>query len=278
VKPENPRRLLKRYVAWPADHGSWVFLLSPLIIGLSIGERWSTPCIYLIVAALGGFLIRQPLTIAVKVQAGRRSRDDLPAALFWSLVYAAVAGLHVLGLVVRGFAYLLYLAIPGLLVFGWYLWLVSRREERRRVGLELLATGVLALCAPAAYWVGTGRPEAVGWLLWLLTWAQSGASIVYVHLRIQQRKPLPVATLSNRVRLGAWALTFCGTNLAVVLALSFMDVTPRWLFAPYALQFGECVRGTLRPGTGWRPARIGRRQLVVSVLFTALFIAAWLRG
>ena len=84
-------RLARRHVAWPADHGSWVFLLSPLIVGLFAGGRWTTPCSYLIVAALAGFLIRQPLTIAVKVLAGRRSRDDLPAAVFWSLVYAAVA-------------------------------------------------------------------------------------------------------------------------------------------------------------------------------------------
>jgi len=68
-------RLGKRHVALPADHGSWVFLLSPLVIGLFAGGRWTTPCLYLIVAALAGFLIRQPLTLAVKVRSGRRSRD-----------------------------------------------------------------------------------------------------------------------------------------------------------------------------------------------------------
>jgi hypothetical protein len=270
--------LAKKHVAWPADHGSWVFLLSPLIIGLCAGRHWSTPCLYLIVAALGGFLLRQPLTIAVKVQAGRRSREDLPAALFWSLAYTSIAALHVLGLVIRGFAYLLYAAIPGVLVFSWYLWLVSRREERRQVWMEILATGVLALTAAAGYWVGRGSPEPAGWLLWVSTWAQSAASIVYVHLRIEQRKPLDEPSLRSRLNLGARALIFCSANLAVVLALSSSGVAPRWLFAAYALQFCECVWGALVPATGWRPARIGRRQLLVSALFTALYIVAWLRG
>ena len=50
----------------------------------------------------------------------------------------------------------------GSLVFAWYLWLVGRREERRQIGMELLATGVLALTAPAGYWVGVGRPDVLG--------------------------------------------------------------------------------------------------------------------
>jgi len=56
------------------------------------------------------------------------------------------------------------------------------------------------------------------------------------------------------------------------------DVVPRWLFVPYALQFGECVVGTLRPAIAWKPKRIGLRQLLVSTIFTVLFVAAWLIG
>ena len=45
----------------------------------------------------------------VKVRSGRRPRDTLPAAWFWIAVYGAVGALHVLGLVLRGFGYVLYL-------------------------------------------------------------------------------------------------------------------------------------------------------------------------
>ena len=59
-------------------------------------------------------------------------------------------------------------------------------------------------------------------------------------------------------------MAFAGANLAAVIALSLAGVAPRWLFAAYAVQLVECVWGSLRPATGWRPARIGRRQLLVS--------------
>jgi len=272
------RRFARRHVALPGDHGSWVFLLSPLIIGLFAGGRWKVPCLYLVVAALSGFLLRQPVTIAVKTLAGRRSRDDLPAALFWTLVYAGIGCIHVYGLVLRGFGYLLYLAIPGIVVFGWYLWLVRRREERGQIGLEMLATAALALTAPAGFWVCLGRPDSSGWLLWLLVWAQSASSVVFVHLRIAQRGLNALPDFERRLRSGIPSLLFAGINLAVVLALGAGDDVPRWLFVPYALQLAECVAGTLRPAVGWKPKRIGQRQLLVSTIFTLLFVAAWRIG
>ena len=75
--------MLRRHVALPADHGSWTFFLGPLIVGLFAGGHWHTPVIYLTVAAACGFLVRQPIGLMVKVAAGRRGRDVLPAARFW---------------------------------------------------------------------------------------------------------------------------------------------------------------------------------------------------
>ena len=149
---------LRRHIALPGEHGSWVFLLSPLLIGLFAGGSISIASVYLIVAAMAAFLIRQPVTIAIKAYSGRRSRRDLPAARFWMLVYAVIGLLGVAGLVVQGFAALLILALPGIPVFLWHLYLVSRRQERRQVGVEVVGSGVLALAAPAAYWVGLGPP------------------------------------------------------------------------------------------------------------------------
>jgi hypothetical protein len=262
-------------VALPGDHGSWVFLLSPLIIGLFAGGRWTLPSLYLIVAALCGFLVRQPVTVATKALSGRRSRDELAPALFWIAVYAAVGLLHVAGLVIRGYGYILYLAIPGIPVFVWHLVLVSQRRERRQLAVELLATAALALSAPAAMWIGLARPDPMGWLLWLLVWIQSAASILYVHLRLEQRAggpDLDRQELARRARPALAAITF---NLALVAVLSVGEVVPPWLFGPYLLQWLETVRGTLRPAVGVRPTAIGYRQLAVSSLFTVLFVLAW---
>ena len=138
--------------------------------------------------AFAVFLIRQPVSIAVKVYSGRRSKRDLPAAFFWISVYGLVALFGLVGLILQGFGYLLILAIPGIPVFIWHLFLISRRAERRKTGIEIVGSGVLALSAPAAYWVSIGLPDPTGWWLFVLAWFQSAASIVYAYLRLEQRQ------------------------------------------------------------------------------------------
>jgi hypothetical protein len=269
------RKLFKRNIAITNEHGSWVFLLSPLLIGIFAGKNWSTPLTYLIIALLSGFLIRQPITIALKIYVGRRSRKDFSAAVFWILIYGAIAVLMVAGLILRGFGYVLYLAIPGLLVFGWHLWLVSRRAERRQMGVEIVASGVLALSAPAAYWISIGSTDPLGWWLWGLTWLQSAASIVYAYLRLEQRTWSEIPTIKSRLRFGQRAILYSSFNLGLTTILSTLGFLPSWIFLSYALQFIETIWGTMNPAIGVKPTRIGLRQLIVSTLFTILFIIAW---
>lgn len=269
------QKYLQRHIALPADHGSWVFILSPLLIGLFAGRRFSLPGIYLIIAAMAAFLIRQPVTIAIKAYSGRRSRRDLPAARFWVLIYGTIALGATIGLVLNGFAYILILALPGIPVFAWHLFLVSRRAERRQMGIELVGSGVLALAAPAGYWVGVGNPDVLGWWLLALCWLQSAASIVYAYLRLEQRELKAQPTNIQKLSMAWRALLYTGFNFSLTLALGFSGALPFWIFAPYALQFAEAIWGTLKPAIGVRPTAIGLRQLAISTLFTLLFILVW---
>ena len=264
-------RLFRRQVAVPADHGSWVFLLSPLLIGLFAGGRLSAVSAYVVMAALCAFLIRQPVTVAIKVISGRRPRSELPAAAAWIAIYTVVGLLHVAGLVWRGFGYLLYLALPMLPILSWYLALVARRAERQ-LGIELIGSGVLALSAPAAYWVGVGEPDPRGWWLWVLTWLQGAASILHVHMRLRQREPVARAA---RGRYREPALLVASFNLTAVLTLSALAILPALLALPFAAQWLETVRGAGWAAPPAQPRRIGLRQLAVSALFTALFILVW---
>jgi len=269
------KSLFRQHIAIPQDHGSWVFILSPLLIGLFAGERFTPASINLIVAAMGVFLLRQPVSIAVKAYAGRRARTDLPAARFWMLVYGIIIFLALAGLVAEGFTYILYLAIPGIPVFTWHLYLVSKRAERKQAGVEILATGTLALAAPAAYWIGQGGYDLMGWALWLLTWLQSAASIVYAYLRLEQRTQAESLERSELWKIGKRALQYTSFNLALSLILGWSALLPKWIFLPYLLQWLETVWGITHPATGWKPTAIGIRQLIVSSLFTVLFIVSW---
>lgn len=267
--------LFKKHIALPQDHGSWVFLLSPLLIGLFAGGRLTLATPFLILGAFAAFLIRQPVTIATKAYSGRRARRELPAARFWIGVYA-VAGLAALaGLIWQGFAYLLLLAIPGAPVFAWHLYLVSKRAERRQAGIEIVGSGVLALAAPAAYWIAQGNPDPVGWWLFGLAWLQSAASIVYAYLRLQQRELKEAPPIQARLAMGRRALLYTWFNLALAVGLGLGGIVSGWLFVPYALQAAETTWGTLNPAVNLKPTAIGVRQLIVSTLFTILFILAW---
>lgn len=269
------RSYFRKQIFLPQDHGSWVFIFSPLLVGLFAGGQFNLQSLYLTIAAVCAFLVRQPVTIAVKAYSGRRAKSDLPAARFWILVYGLLILLSLLGLILAGFTYVLYLAVPGAPVFAWHLWLVSKREERRQVNVEIIATGVLSLVAPAAFWVGVGRYDPAGWWLWILTWLQSAASIVYAYLRLEQRDLAEVPGRGEMWRMGLRAFAYTTFNLVSSLSLGLTGVLARFLFLPFLIQWCETMWGIFHPAIGWKPTRIGIRQLIVSILWTILFIVTW---
>lgn len=252
-----------------------MFIFSPLLIGLFAGGRFTVASLSLVIAAIAAFMLRQPITIAVKVYSGRRAKSDLPASCFWISVYGVIVLLALIGLFRAGFGYLLVLAVPGAPVFAWHLWLVSRREERRQVNVEIIATGVLSLAAPAAYWVGLARYDPAGWWLWILVWSQTAASIAYAYLRLEQREQAQGLNPTELWRLGSRAFAYTTFNLLAVLALGFLSILPRFLFLPYLLQWLETVWGIRNPAIRWKPTQIGIRQLIVSTVWTILFIVTW---
>jgi len=265
----------RKQIFLPQDHGSWVFILSPLLVGLFAGGRFTLASLYLVIACMAAFLIRQPITIVVKAYSGRRAKADLPAARVWIAVYGFITLVALIALIRAGYGYLLALAIPGAPVFAWHLWLVSRREERRQAGIEIIATGVLSLAAPAAYWVGLGRYDPAGWWLWILVWFQTAASIVYAYLRLEQRDQAQGPARGEMWRMGFRPALYTSFNLASTLTLGLISVLPRLIFIPYLVQWGETMWGIFHPAIGWKPTRIGIRQLIVSTLWTILFIVTW---
>lgn len=272
----KPPTLFVRHIALPQDHGSWVFLISPLLIGLFAAQNLTFASVILVIAAFAAFLVRQPASIAVKAYSGRRSPRDLPIARFWIAVYGLTGLAALAALVYLGFGYILYLAVPGIAVFAWHLYLISRRAERRQMGIELVASGVLALAAPAALWVGRGYPDPQGWVLFGLVWLQSAASIVYAYLRLEQRTLPGLPDRTAALHMGRRALLYTTFNLLLVAALSIAGFLPPLLPLPYALQWAETIWGALfRPAVGAKPTAIGFRQLAISSLFTLLFILTW---
>ena len=266
------REYFKKQIALPQDHGSWVFILSPLLVGIFAGGIFNYAIFNLVIATMSVFMIRQPMTVIVKAISGRRSKSDLTPARFWVLIYGSIAALTLTSLILEGFGFVLYLAIPGAPVFAWHLWLVSRRAERKQAGIEVIATGVLSLAAPAAYWVGLGRYDPLGWWLMLWVWLQSAASIVYAYLRLEQRELKQEQSNGQLWKMGNRALLYTSFNLGLSLILGWANIIPQLIFIPFLLQWLETIWGITHPSIGWKPIRIGIRQLTISILWTILFI------
>lgn len=263
-----------KHIALPAEHGAWVFLLSPLVIGLAVGGV--TPAsLLLVVGALAAFLIRQPATIAVKAYSGRRPKSELRPAAVWLAIYGLVGLAALAGLLSLGYARLLWLAAPALPILAWHFYLISRRAERRQALMEVAASGVLALTAPAAYWVGRGDYAPTGWLVWGLCWLQVTGTILYAYLRLEQRQWKAVPPLSESLARSRAALAYNVAAFVLVISLAAAGLLPRLLPLAYLIQPIETVWGTLHPAVGVMPKRIGIRQLIVSALFTAAFILLW---
>lgn len=266
--------LRAKHAALPNEHGAWVFLLSPLAVGLAVGG-WRPASALLIAGLLAAFLARQPVILTVKALSGRRPKSDLANAAFWLAAYGLVGLGAAAGLARLGYAWLFWLALAALPVFAWHLALVSKRAERRQMAVEILGGGVLALAAPAAFWLGRGAPDPTGWLLWGLCWLQTAASIVYAYLRLAQRVLPKVPSRREGLRMAAPALWANWGALLVVGGLALARIVPGWLPAAFAVQAFEALWGALHPAVGVRPKVIGFRQLAVSALFTLVFIAAW---
>ena len=64
-------------------------------------------------------------------------------------------------------------------------------------------------------------------------------------------------------------------HLFLVLVLGLVSVLPRFLFLPYLVQWSETLWGIFHPAVRWKPTRIGVRQLIVSTLWTIIFILTW---
>lgn len=273
--PVTTRRLFLKHVAVPNEHGSWVFLFSPLLIGLFAGGKFSWASVLFIAAALSAFMVRQPVTILVKILSKRRPRSEMSAAIFWISVYSVIGLGALTGLIAMGYFALLYLVVPALPVFGWHLWLVSRRSERRQVAVEIAGSGALALTAPAAYWIGVGHYDPAGWLLWGLTWVQAAVSIYYAYLRLEQRTWREVPSIPQRWQAGRGEIAAATSALLLVIVLSIFKIVPALLPLAYAIQWLETLYGTFKPAVKVKPTIIGLRQLFVSTFFTIVFILTW---
>ena len=266
----------QKHIFLPQDHGSWVFVFSPIFAGLFISGRLAFDQFGIILAAISFFLVRQPLTVIVKVYSGRRDDKDLAPAIFWCLIYGFVF-LCSLGLLIyfQQTYVIAVMALPAVGMLAWQFVLVVRRNERKQKLFEVLSTGLLAFIAAAILWVGKSPFDTEGLVLWLLLFLQSAASIFYAYTRLEQRVWKGTKPLFERVAVSASTLLFTLVNLIFCVMLGHFDWANTYLWLAFCVQFLETIHSLYNPATGYKPTHIGFRQTIVSALFLVLLIIFW---
>lgn len=241
--PLPTRSIRLRPIALPVEHGGWSFLGAPILLGMWVAP--SVAGIWLSLAALGAFLMRQPLKLALADrQRGRRYLRTVWAERFVALYGGGT-----------------------LLAFGGAWWTADHP-----FWLPLILATPLAVLqlrydvlkqsrAPIAEYSGAAAPGAVaaalalagGWspgpalLLWLLLVLQAIPAILYVTTRLRLargmaawRAPARIAHISALMVVGSLAWSGLAPWLTVVaFALltirAFVGLMPRRLATPTPL-------------------------------------------
>jgi len=274
VSAKARSRWLRKIYALPAEHGAWALWLGPLAVGLGVAGWNGLPTLLLVLVQSAVFLTRQPMVILVKALSGRRSRDDAAPALAWLSLYAALATVFGAALIALGYTKLLWAFVPIVPMLIWQVWLIRQRAERQ-MSIELAGSGMLALAAPTAYYVAAGVVDATAIILWVLCWLQSAAAIVYVYLRLAQRRLSEMPPMKERWRMGQRALLYTGANFALSIGMVVTALVPPLTPLAFAAMLAQAVGGARNPCVGVRPQRIGFAQVAATAIFSALLIVAY---
>lgn len=256
------RHIALRPLALPTEHGGWGILFEPILIGLLIAPSWGGALIAL--AALGAFLARQPLKLALQDAMRKKSFARTPvcwrlAAAYGALAFAAIAAAFGF----TGWRALVPLAaaVPLGLVQVVY----DAGNRSRALLTEL--TGPIAIGSTAAAMALAGGftvPRALA--VWLLLVARSLPAVVYVRalLRISR------GGAANRgIPIAAHAAALAGS-----VVMAWFRLIPWLAVAAMAVLLARACTGLTRPVP---PAkRIGWREIGFGTVFVVLVAIGYL--
>lgn len=249
-----------RSLVLPREHGSWALALEPVALGLLVAP--SADGALLALAIVAGFFMRRPLKLAWTLPQLEERRG---AAACWTMIFATVAGLALLGTGVPPWdapaaahdwtaLWPLLLAAPFGAAFLWF----DLRDETREAEAELAGSAAFAF-APAAFatLAGWNAPAALGLAVLMLARSLPTVLTVRCYLRLQKRQPAsPLGAIAAAgLALGATV----GTQGVVPAAAALL---------PAALLVRTLVFVTpLRPA--WSAKQVGMLEGALGLAFLA---------
>ena len=248
--------------AFPTEHGSWGMVFEPLVASLAVA--FSAGGLWIAMAFVGAFLMRQPLRVLIAERAARRPLPQGAVARRYFYIYAAVFLAGALGAVVFagwGSFLPLILAAPLAVVQVYY---DSARQSRRLAPEIAGAVAISSSAAIVALAAGWGVVSAAA--LWVILVCRSVPSILYVRERLLLEKRKQFSYFSPVI--------FSAAAVLATAALAIYGLSPWLVVFMMAVLFCRAAIGLSRFSRRRTAMRIG----VFEVLFGALTVLAIVIG
>jgi hypothetical protein len=244
----------------PREHGSYGQLAFPALSALVLTGA-NRPGTAVTLAAIGAFLMHEPLLVTLGLRGTRARREQGARATAMLGVLAGVVALLLAFALITSPAPLARpLAISAALAAG-VLVFVLRRQERSAPG-EVLAAAALASVAVPAMCAG-GAPIGAAVWLWLV-WSVTSAVVILAIRTLVARRHVVVSRIGTSVVAAAVLAGFA------LLPGTHTRMPSGWTVAP------SCAFALLLCAAAPSPRRmraVGWSAVVVSVLTTAAIVS-----
>ena len=251
---------LKRLIL-PTEHGSWGFLLEPLVASLAVA--FSIGGIWIALMVVGGFLSRQPLRYLLLGIAGNGFRTQTIAALCLTIVFSAFFALGLAGAVATANPWSLF---PFLVVAPLVSYQIFCDLSLKSRNLLPEVTGAVAISSSAAAIAfAGGMPWANAMAVWAIFIGRLIPSVLYVRTRLRLDKG-KLARPFNAIFAHFIALSF-------VFALAWSGLVSYLIVAAFVILFARAAFGLSGFRKRVKAMKIGIAEILYGVLTVAAFIA-----
>ncbi|HEY0866487.1 MAG TPA: YwiC-like family protein [Fimbriimonas sp.] len=250
----KPAPVRIKLVALPTEHGGWGMLGAPILLGLLAAP--SVPGALLALAALAGFLTRQPLRLAVTDLRRGKHYPRTSWAIGFATGYAQVA-LLAFALALINTSAPIWLPVAAALALGGYQFSCDLRAQGRAFLPEIAGASALALVVTAITLAG-GLDTVRAWVLAAVLAAQAVTAVSYAASRLRQsrgeaidRKEVVLGHVAAAVLVGAfvvWGIL----RWPILAAFVALTVRAAWGLSPMARQV--------------RPSFVGVQEIGYSLL------------
>lgn len=254
-----------RSVALPVEHGGWGMLGEPLLLGLLVAPSWAGLGVG--VAALGAFLMRHPLKLALADRFRGTRADRTPVAERFVLLYGLLAGAGLAAAATGRPGWWLPLAAAAPFGLAQLAYDVGRRG--RQLLPELLG-GVALGAVASAELRAAGWPLGASLAVWALLAARTVSAVLYVRARLRSDRglaPDPTAAVVSH----AFAL-------GLGIALARAGLAPWLVVLAFGLLLARAAHGLSRLRRPTRPRAVGIQELVYGSGFVLILALGYARG